>query len=302
MDYRDNYGNMFKSNCRNKCCVDIQGTDITRMFAVVVFIIIAAVLLCACSGKAPEDNSDYVVLDEVPEWSGEPFVKVNGNKPEFTDEEIGIVKDFLKDSADSSADNDFDYENDNGTFEDFDKLDRYGRCGTAAACVGRETMPEGDRGSIGMIQPSGWQISKYDFIDNGGYLYNRCHLIGWQLTGQNDEIRNLITGTRYMNTEGMLPFENQVAEYVRQTGNHVLYRVTPVFDGKELLARGVNMEAYSIEDDGTGLSFNVFCYNVQPGVTIDYKTGKNKLDESGVPDSSNLITDESNEESELAEN
>ena len=152
------------------------------------------------------------------------------------------------------------------------------------AVVGKETMPKGERGSIGMVKPSGWHIDKYDFIDNGGFLYNRCHLIGWQLTGLNEEERNLITGTRYMNTEGMLPFENQAASYVRLTKRHVLYRVTPVFGKKELVARGVQIEAYSLENDGKGLHYNVYCYNVQPGVKINYKTGENRLDESTLPD------------------
>ena len=138
-------------------------------------------------------------------------------------------------------------------------------------------MPFGERESIGMVKPTGWQIDKYDFIDNGGFIYNRCHLIGWQLTGQNEEEKNLITGTRYMNTEGMLPYENRVASYLRTSGEHVMYRVTPVFFGKEMLARGVQIEAYSVEYDGVGLSFNVFCYNVQPGVEINYSNGENHL-------------------------
>ena len=133
-------------------------------------------------------------------------------------------------------------------------------------------MPTEERGSIGSVKPSGWQTVKYDFVD-GKYLYNRCHLLGYQLTGENANEQNLITGTRYLNVDGMLPFENMVADYVKETDNHVMYRVTPVFDGAELVARGVLMEAYSVEDGGDGVEFCVYCYNVQPGVKIDYATG-----------------------------
>lgn len=239
------------------------------------FIIIVAVCFvawsCGLSGKVADlrRNSDYDVLSEVPDWSGEPSVEVYDNKPEFERSEIRKAEKSI---------------NKGKRFQAFTEMDKLDRCGSAIACVGSETMPVGERESIGMVKPSGWQISKYDFIDNGGYLYNRCHLIGWQLTGENEEVRNLITGTRYMNVQGMLPFENRVAEYVRKTGNHVLYRATPVFSGDELVARGVELEAYSVEDGG-GLSFNVYCYNVQPGVDIDYKTGKNSLDESSLPES-----------------
>lgn len=140
-------------------------------------------------------------------------------------------------------------------------------------------MPEGERGPIGMIRPSGWQIAKYKGIDNGGYLYNRCHLIGWQLTGQNAEVKNLITGTRYLNTEGMLPYENEVASYIRRTKNHVMYRVTPYFIKRELVARGVQIEALSVEDHGKGISFNVYCFNVQPGIRINYKNGESSKEQ-----------------------
>ena len=211
---------------------------------------------------------------EIPEYDGGATVDINKGKPSFEDNEI-------KDSF----------------FEKYSDLDRLDRCGAATACLDKEHMPEGERGSIGMIKPSGWQIEKYDFIDNGGYLYNRCHLIGWQLTGQNEEEKNLITGTRYMNTEGMLPYESQVASYIRQTGNHVMYRVTPVFHEKELIARGVQMEAYSVEDHGRGLSFNVYCYNVQPDVVIDYKTGHSKLAEGAK---GNKITGEVDNQSRMS--
>ena len=163
-------------------------------------------------------------------------------------------------------------------FEEFAELDELGRCGVTMACVGQEIMPTEERGSISHVKPSGWVNVPYSFVD-GEYLYNRCHLIGFQLTGENDNERNLITGTRYMNTEGMLPFENMVADYVKETGNHVYYRVTPMFEESELVARGVLMEAYSVEDTGEGVCFNVYCYNVQPGVIIDYATGESRIDE-----------------------
>ncbi len=194
-------------------------------------------------------------IEALPEYAGEASVEINGGRPAFASEELKA-----------------EY------FQTFSDLDSKGRCGPVTACLDREHMPEGERGSIGMIRPSGWCISKYDFID-GKYLFNRCHLIGWQLTGENAEERNLITGTRYMNVEGMLPYENRVAGYIRRTGNHVLYRVTPVFRGKELVCRGVQMEAESVEDQGKALSFNVYCYNVQPGVEIDYLTSENHLEE-----------------------
>lgn len=166
------------------------------------------------------------------------------------------------------------------SFEEYSDLDSLGRCGQAYALIGTETMPDEDRGSIGQIKPSGWHTVRYDDLIDGKYLYNRCHLIGFQLAGENANEKNLITGTRYMNVDGMLPFENQVADYVETTGNHVLYRVTPVFEGDELVARGVQMEALSVEDDGQGVAFNVFVYNVQPGVDIDYQTGESQRTEN----------------------
>ena len=161
-------------------------------------------------------------------------------------------------------------------FEKYSQLDSFGRCGKAVACLGRETMPTEERGEIGMINPSGWHLKKYDCVD-GKYLYNRCHLIGFQLSGENANDKNLITGTRYLNIEGMLPFENEVAEYIEKTNNHVMYRVTPVFQGENLLCKGVKMEAYSVEDNGKGVCFNVFCYNAQPSIKIDYGTGESYL-------------------------
>ncbi len=200
-------------------------------------------------------------LDNLPDYSGEPFVPLYDNEPQFKKSE-------LKDKS----------------FESYSRLDSLGRCGEALASIGRDIMPTEDRGSIGQIKPSGWVTAKYDFVD-GKYLYNRCHLIGFQLTGENANEKNLITGTRYMNVEGMLPFENMVADYVKETDNHVLYRVTPIFEGQNLVASGVQMEAKSVEDDGEGISFNVYVYNVQPNVIIDYRTGESR----GVGDSSTVI-------------
>ncbi len=199
-----------------------------------------------------------VSLDDIPEFSGSPYVAINDNQPSFTEDDYTTK-----------------------AFEEYAELDHLGRCGVTFACVGREIMPTEKRGDIGMVKPTGWVTAKYDFVD-GRYLYNRCHLIGHQLTGEDANTSNLITGTRYMNTQGMLPFENMIADYVKETDNHVLYRVTPIFDGDNLVANGVQMEAWSVEDDGEGICFNVYCYNVQPGVEIDYATGKNWLDEKAT--------------------
>ena len=194
-----------------------------------------------------------ISLEEVPPYSGAPYVVLGGNVPDFSADEL---------SPDP--------------FEIYSPLDLLGRCGTAYANIGQELMPTEDRGDISGIHPSGWQSVKYDIVD-GGYLYNRCHLIGYQLTGENDNECNLITGTRYMNVEGMLPFENLVADYIQETDQHVRYRVTPVYEGTDLVARGVQMEALSVEDGGEGVCFNVFVYNVQPGIEIDYATGESRL-------------------------
>ena len=192
----------------------------------------------------------------LPAYSGDPWVEVNGNRPDFDTSQL-----------------------DSCSFETYAPLDALGRCGTAYACVGQDLMPTEERGPIGQVKPSGWQLAKYDCVD-GKYLYNRCHLIGYQLTGENANEQNLITGTRYLNVEGMLPFENQAADHVRRTGGHVLYRVTPDFQGTELVARGVWMEALSLEDGGAGVCFSVYVYNVQPGITIDYATGESHLTEA----------------------
>lgn len=195
-------------------------------------------------------------MADISAFSGQPYVAISNNIPSFAASDLST-----------------------NAFEHYSDLDSMGRCGGAYANVCRETMPTEKRGEIGSVKPTGWQIAKYDFVD-GKYLYNRCHLIGFQLTGENANPQNLITGTRYMNITGMLPFENMIADYVKETGNHVLYRVTPVFADNNLVANGVQMEAESVEDNGKGILFNVFCYNNQPGVTIDYATGNNSADGS----------------------
>ena len=191
-------------------------------------------------------------INNVPPFSGSPYYIVNDNAPNFTAEDITTQ-----------------------AYEYFSPLDSLGRCGVTKACIGIELMPTEERGNIGSVKPTGWHTVKYDNVD-GKYLYNRCHLIGFQLSGENANTQNLITGTRYMNVQGMLPFENMVADYVKETKNHVLYRVTPVFEGNNLLASGVLMEAYSVEDNGEGICFFVYCYNAQPNIAIDYATGESE--------------------------
>ena len=192
-------------------------------------------------------------MEDIADYNGNNYVIVNDNNPYFKEEE------YTTDS-----------------FEKYSELDSLGRCGVAYANISKDLMPTEKRGSIGSIKPSGWHTIKYDHID-GKYLYNRCHLIGYQLTGENANEKNLITCTRSMNTKGMLQFENMVTKYIKDTGNHVLYRVTPVFEGNNLVATGVEMEAYSVEDNGKGIKFNVFVYNIEDGIIIDYKTGDSKL-------------------------
>jgi DNA-entry nuclease len=210
----------------------------------------------------PTDPLRFIDVNNLPVYDGSPFVALNDNEPAFSKAEI-------TDKA----------------FESYAKLDSLGRCGTTFACVGKETMPTEPRGDISSVKPSGWNNVKYDTsLVDGGYIYNRCHLLGFQLTGENANKYNLITGTRYMNVDGMLPFENMVADYVKETGNHVLLRVTPVFVGNELVARGVVMEAYSVEDEGDGVFYNVYCFNVQPGIDIDYSDGTSKLADGGNDD------------------
>ena len=202
----------------------------------------------SASSNTENTEADLALL----KYSGKPYAVVNGGIPSFS--QTGTA-----------------------SWERYGELDRLGRCTAAEACIGRDIMPTLTRGPIGQIKPTGWHTAKYDFVD-GKYLYNRCHLIGFQLTGENANERNLITGTRYLNTKGMLPFENMVADYIKDTGNHVMYRCTPVFAGNELVARGVHLEAYSVEDNGDGICFNVFIFNVQPGVKIDYLTGESSLE------------------------
>ena len=213
------------------------------------------------TGVAQVDEADTVVvenhpaptidLSEIPDWSGEAYVIINGNVPMFDEQDLTNTSEFLI----------------------LSEHDALGRCQANYISVCPNSMPEEDREEIGMVRPSGWQTTRYDDLINGKYLYNRCHLIGFQLSGLNSDDRNLITGTRYLNLDGQLPFENAVASYVRKTGNHVLYRVTPIYDGSNLVASGVLEEAYSVEDAGEGIQFCVYCYNIQPGVVIDYADG-----------------------------
>ncbi len=245
----------------------------SKLIALLLSVLLSLSLLTACDGTQVESsatgehvsetaqpaNADDTALPqtadagfslaEVPSYDGAAYVAVHDNVPYFT-------------AADLTTE----------SFESYASLDGYGRCGVAFACVGQDLMPTEDRGSIGQVKPSGWHTVKYDNVD-GKYLYNRCHLIGYQLTGENANQQNLITGTRALNMEGMLPFENMVADYVKETGNHVLYRVTPIFEGANLVASGVLMEGYSVEDEGEGICYCVYAYNAQPGITIDYASG-----------------------------
>lgn len=245
-------------------------------------IITAMFLLGLIAFISTRPNAQNKALAAVPEYSGAASVTLNNNQPEFTDDEITTA-----------------------SYEQYGALDSYGRCTTTIACIGTDLMPTEERGSIGMIKPTGWNQNKYPGIVDSEppYLYNRCHLIGYQLTGENANECNLVTGTRYMNVDGMLPYENEVASYIKNTGNHVMYRVTPIFEGSNLLCSGVQMEAYSVEDSGKGVSFNVYCYNVQPGVIIDYIDGSNSADpnytgsttsETNIQQSGTDATDNSN--------
>ena len=227
------------------------------MKRVLPLLFLFVLLLTGCYDE--EAAVPAVSLDELPAYAGEPYVTVNANQPFFEE------TDYTTEA-----------------FENYSELDELGRCGVAWANVCPELMPTEDREDIGSVEPTGWHSVQYDGVD-GGYLYNRCHLIGFQLTGENANERNLITGTRYMNVDGMLPFENLVADYVKETDNHVLYRVTPIFEGDNLVAGGVLMEALSMEDDGEGVCFNVYVYNVQPGVTIDYATGESRAEGDEAP-------------------
>lgn len=230
-----------------------------------------ALLLSGCTGAIGSSqnssgeqvtNAEVISLKELPEYDGESYVIVNGNQPDFTGEQ--------KQSTEA--------------FETYSKLDELGRCGVAFANICKELMPTEERQPIGQVRPSGWHTVKYNGLVDGNYLYNRCHLIAFQLAGENANEKNLITGTRYFNVEGMLPFEEMVGDYVRETGNHVLYRVAPIFEEDNLVASGVQMEAWSVEDEGEGICFNIYCYNVQPGVEINYLDGSSNLKESDGDD------------------
>ena len=233
-----------------------------------LFVFTVGILLSGCAPKAIID------LDSVPEYSGEPFVEINGGVPFFEEDEITEE-----------------------AYESYSALDMLGRCTVAVACLGIELMPTEKRENITSVTPSGWEYNgtsnnnTYDFIEDD-YVYNRCHLIAFQLAGENANEKNLITGTRYLNIEGMLPFENEVAEYIETTENHVMYRVTPIYSGTELVARGVLMEAYSVEDDGRGVCFCIYAYNVQPGVTIDYLTGINVANGEPLPETEKAPADD----------
>ena len=218
-----------------------------------------------------DTESTTFSIDQVGAYSGNPYIAINNNVPYFTDSEMTRTD----------------------AFETYSNLDSLGRCGVAYANICNELMPTEERGEIGSIKPSGWHTVNYHEYIDGNYLYNRCHLIGYQLSGENANEKNLITGTRYLNVQGMLPFENEVADYVESTGNHALYRVTPIFEGNNLVVSGVLMEAYSVEDQGKGIMFNVYCYNVQPGIVIDYATGDSQLSSDATPIQNQEVTTES---------
>lgn len=261
-----------------------------RMTSIIALLLSIILVLSGCSGQevlkqenpqisqaepieyqepdASQEQTETVVhtkestifdLSSIPKYSGSPYVAVNDNNPYFK------KSDYTTKS-----------------FENYAPLDSLGRCGVAYANIGKDIMPTEERGSIGMVKPSGWHSIRYENVE-GKYLYNRCHLIGYQLSAENANTSNLITGTRYLNIQGMLPFENMVADYVKATDNHVLYRVTPIFEGNNLLASGVLMEGYSVEDDGDGICYNVYCYNVQPGIKIDYATGDSEAEDGSAP-------------------
>lgn len=240
-------------------------------FLLIFFIVGSVPGLSGCSSKKAGNSGAAASVSAQTDmasfaYDGKPYVVINDNDPDFTDADMTTT-----------------------SFESYGELDGLGRCTTAFANIGKDLMPAEKRGSIGEVKPTGWQTAKYDNVD-GKYLYNRCHLIGYQLTGENANEKNLITGTRYLNVDGMLPFENMVADYIKETNNHVLYRVTPVFSGDNLVASGVHMEAKSVEDNGDGVLFNVYCFNAQPGIAIDYATGNSHLDNSIVADASKSTT------------
>ena len=243
-------------------------------FLLIFFIVGSVPGLSGCSSKKAGNSGAAASVSAQTNmasfaYDGKPYVVINDNDPDFTDADMTTT-----------------------SFESYGELDGLGRCTTAFANIGKDLMPAEKRGSIGEVKPTGWQTAKYDNVD-GKYLYNRCHLIGYQLTGENANEKNLITGTRYLNVDGMLPFENMVADYIKETNNHVLYRVTPVFSGDNLVASGVQMEAESVEDNGDGILFNVYCFNAQPGIAIDYATGNSHLDNSVTESSSQAAVSDS---------
>ncbi len=223
-------------------------------------VMLAMALMAVFPGQGVNAEENRKTLPSADEYTGDAFIEMNGNVPYFTKDDLGT-----------------------NAVANYAPLDDLGRCQAAFAIIGQEGMPTEERGQIGQVKPSGWHTVRYDDLISDKFLYNRCHLVGFQLAGANADERNLITGTRYLNITGMLPFENEVADYVKDTGNHVAYRVTPVFEGDDLVAQGVLMEGQSVEDDGVGIQFNVFCYNVQPGVTIDYATGESWATAEGAP-------------------
>ena len=246
-------------------------------FILILLLVAAATVVYYILPEEPDIPAVTLENGEIPEFAGEPYVELYGNQPQFDKDDITAK-----------------------SFERYSPLDELKRCGTAVASVGRDLMPTEARESIGSVKPSGWKVAKYDIV-NGNYLYNRCHLIGFQLTGENANERNLITGTRYLNVDGMLPFENMVADYVKETGNHVMYRVTPVFVGDEPVARGVIMEGYSVEDDGDGICFNVYCFNEQPGIEIDHATGDSRLVDKTYSDTKKYVVNTGSKKFHLPE-
>lgn len=247
-----------------------------KNLAVLIAISLSLMIMSCGNISGTQNNTsnitaENITINTIPEYSDNPYVEINNNEPDFSEDDITTE-----------------------SYEYYSELDSLGRCGVTESCIGTDIMPTEERGAIGMIKPSGWHTVKYDNVD-GKYLYNRCHLIGFQLAGENANEKNLITGTRYLNVDGMLPFENLVADYVKETDNHVMYRVTPIYKGSNLVASGVQMEAESVEDNGDGVRFNVYCYNVQPGIEIDYATGESWESGDVVEDSKSDADNESTE-------
>ncbi len=250
---------MAKKQSKRKKRRRVNWKNVSKIFAVLLVVILGSMgynvdgLLT--QGNPVKDYTGTVPVGEK-EYETASYIVLDDNIPSFTKEELAREP-----------------------FEYYSDLDYLGRCGPATAMISKDLMPTEERGGIGQVKPTGWHTVKYDVV-NGKYLYNRCHLIGYQLTGENANEKNLMTGTRFLNVEGMLPFEDMVAEYIRYTGRHVLYRVTPIYEGENLLASGVQMEAFSVEDNGQGICFNVYICNAQPGVIINYANGESHLAES----------------------